>query len=155
MTNGGMLNGCLVGLQGPGADEKSLQITRSDRYSPALPAAIPGFRLVLLRLKVFIFVAACNEACLISSLLSLVFLILCYSTRFNCASIGSSSLASRSSSFYFRVEQKFIIGGERDNNFVELLLFPIKDKCFNTIFYFTVKNKSAMLILFFCNCFIN
>lgn len=154
MTNGGMLNGCLVGLQGPGADEKSLQITRSDRYSPALPAAIPGFRLVLLRLKVFIFVAACNEACLISSLLSLVFLILCYSTRFNCASIGSSSLASRSSS-YFRVEQKFIIGGERDNNFVELLLFPIKDKCFNTIFYFTVKNKSAMLTLFFCNCFIN
>lgn len=154
MTNGGMLNGCLVGLQGPGADEKSLQITRSDRYSPALPAAIPGFRLVLLRLKVFIFVAVCNEGCLISSLLSLVFLILCYSTRFNCASIGSSSLASRSSS-YFRVEQKFIIGGERDNNFVELLLFPIQDKCFNTIFYFTVKNKSAMLTLFFCNCFIN
>lgn len=33
------------GLQDPEADEKSLQITRSDRYSPALPAAIPGFRL--------------------------------------------------------------------------------------------------------------
>lgn len=50
MTNGGMLNGCLVeagclSLQDPGADEKSLQITRSDRYSLALPAAIPGFRL--------------------------------------------------------------------------------------------------------------
>lgn len=69
---------------------------------PLCPPPFPASGLVLLRLKVFIFVAAYNEACLISSLLSLVFLILCYSTRFNCASIGSIFLLANRSSSHFQ-----------------------------------------------------
>lgn len=104
MTNGRILNGCLVCVERlalaeiprTAGDEKSLQIARSDRYLFALPVAILGFCSLPLLCFKSVHLRSCwtTTGTRFASFpayyrVSLVFLILCYSTCFNCTSTRS------------------------------------------------------------------